>query len=72
MTGPELWSRFATWFEDLRRRKRLAAPWDILRIKPGPLLAATTSLMAFCLGDMGIGVIDSGNCNGGGGSAIGG
>lgn len=46
----------------------MAAPWDILRINPGPLLIATASLIAFCLGDLGILVIGSGSCRGVGGS----
>ena len=32
------------------------------------MLAATTSLIAFCRGDMGVAVTGSGSCNGGGAS----
>ena len=47
MTGPELWSRWLTLVEDVRRRASLfAAPRDSLRIRPGPLLKVTASLIA--------------------------
>lgn len=67
-TGPELQSRFAALFEDCRRRvSLLAAPLDIRRIKPGPLLNAMASLMALGLERSGTGTVGSGSCNGVGG-----
>ena len=38
ITGPELRSRLSFWVVEVRRVNLFAAPLDILRIKPGPLL----------------------------------
>lgn len=64
MTGPELRSRFDRCLDDGRRRSLLAAPRDILRIKPGDLLAAIASLMALWNFGGGVSMVESGSCRG--------
>lgn len=65
MTGPELRSRCVAWFDDWRRRVNLlAAPLEILRIKPGPLFRLIASLIAVGLDIAVIEMVDSGSCNG--------